>query len=69
MPYETITVAIGRLVRERRNEKRWTQQQLADWSNASITSVNRLEKGHSLPHPRRLNRIGRVLNLKLGRLQ
>ena len=43
---EDYLARIGKLIRDARQHRGWTQQQLADVLNTSQSAVNRIERGH-----------------------
>ncbi len=56
---------IGNLIRDARQHRGWTQQQLADVLNTSQSAVNRIEKGHQNLSLDMLARIGEALDSQL----
>src|SRR6478735_12602411 len=58
-------VRIGRLIRDARRHRGWTQQQLADALSTSQSAVNRIERGHQNVSLEMLARIGEALDEQL----
>ncbi|MFI5780713.1 helix-turn-helix domain-containing protein [Nocardia sp. NPDC051570] len=56
---------IGRLVRESRKSRGWTQTQLASALGTSQSAVNRIERGHQNVSLEMLARVGRALDTEL----
>ncbi|HYO39324.1 MAG TPA: UDP-N-acetylglucosamine 1-carboxyvinyltransferase [Nocardioidaceae bacterium] len=56
---------IGKLIRDARKHRGWTQQQLADVLTTSQSAVNRIEKGHQNLSLEMLARIGEALDSEI----
>ncbi len=56
---------IGKLIRDARKHRGWTQQQLADVLSTSQSAVNRIEKGHQNLSLEMLARIGEALDSEI----
>src|SRR3954451_21445516 len=59
---EDYLARIGKLIRDARQHRGWTQQQLADVLNTSQSAVNRIERGHQNVSLEMLARIGEALD-------
>jgi UDP-N-acetylglucosamine 1-carboxyvinyltransferase len=58
-------VRIGKLIRDARKHRGWTQQQLADVLSTSQSAVNRIERGHQNLSLEMLARIGEALDSEI----
>lgn len=56
---------IAKLVKEKRMEFKYTQQELADLSNLSLRSIQRIEKGEVVPRMHSLKALSECLNFSL----
>ena len=59
---------IGNIIREKRKEKGYTQEQVADYLGVSALAVNKWEKGISYPDISLLSPIARLLETDLNTL-
>ena len=59
---------IGNIIREKRKEKGYTQEQVADYLGVSAPAVNKWEKGTSYPDISLLSPIARLLETDLNTL-
>ncbi len=59
---------IATLVRENRNKLNYTQQDLADISNISLRSIQRIEKGEVVPRKFTLKALSKCLHFSLDQL-
>ena len=51
---ETIRASIGSRIRSQRLARGWTQAELARRSNIRIETLNKIERGHRVPHAKTL---------------
>src|SRR5919112_5077917 len=58
-------VRIGKLIRDARQHRGWTQQQLAETLNTSQSAVNRIERGHQNVTLEMVARIGEALDSEI----
>ena len=56
---------IARLVREKREQMMYTQQELSDLSNISLRSIQRIEKGDVVPRMQTLKILADTLEISL----
>ena len=62
---EDYLARIGKLIRDARTHRGWTQQQLADVLNTSQSAVNRIERGHQNITLEMVARIGEALDSEI----
>jgi UDP-N-acetylglucosamine 1-carboxyvinyltransferase len=62
---EDYLARIGKLIRDARQHRGWTQQQLADVLNTSQSAVNRIERGHQNITLEMVARIGEALDSEI----
>jgi UDP-N-acetylglucosamine 1-carboxyvinyltransferase len=62
---EDYLARIGKLIRDARQHRGWTQQQLADVLNTSQSAVNRIERGHQNITLEMMARIGEALDSEI----
>jgi len=62
---EDYLARIGKLIRDARQHRGWTQQELADVLNTSQSAVNRIERGHQNITLEMVARIGEALDSEI----
>lgn len=65
---ENIEKLIGKKVKIARQRLGLSQSDLAKNAKTSLTTINRLEKGHQFPHSNTLTEIAKALNLNVADL-
>lgn len=65
---ETIEKLIGKKVKDARLKLGLSQTDLAKNAKTSLTTINRLEKGHQFPHSSTITEIAKALNIEVATL-
>jgi len=65
---EPEAIAFGKRVRELREARGWTQEQLAEAAGLTSVQVSRIENGANEPKLTTILRLVRALGVKAGRL-
>lgn len=63
---DMFTATPGQRVRAARQQRGWTQVDLAHYARLSAADISRLENGRLIPYPVQAQRIARALGLKLA---
>ena len=63
---DSIAVVVGTRIKELRNERKWTQEQLAEYANLHVSYVIALEKGRKNASLDVLYRISNAFELPLS---
>lgn len=63
--HDKVSLDVGRLIQQGRNEKKLTQKELATRINEKPQVINEYESGRAIPNQQVLAKIERVIGLKL----
>ena len=64
----TVTITFGQRVRELRESKRMTQDELASGAGVQRPEISKIENGKSEPNLRTIRKIARTLEMSLSEL-
>lgn len=65
---ESIKSEFGKHLRKLREEKRWTQEKLADEAGMHFTYIGQIERGRRNPSLVNLHRLAKALKISAGQL-
>ena len=67
-PSSPLPGLLGRNIRERRNQRGWTQATLAELVRVDVETISRIERGAIVPSILKLEQIAEVLGAPLAEL-
>ncbi|XP_039269287.1 endothelial differentiation-related factor 1 homolog [Styela clava] len=63
--HDTVSLDVGRLIQQGRQQKGWTQKELATKINEKPQVINEYERGQAIPNNQVMGKIERQIGLKL----
>ncbi|MFM0417551.1 helix-turn-helix domain-containing protein [Paraburkholderia aromaticivorans] len=63
-----LAQAVGKLIAKRRQERSWTQNQLAEKMGVGYEAVSRMERGAILPNISKIKQLAEVFNCPIDEL-
>lgn len=63
--HDTVSLDVGRIIQKGRQEKGWTQKELATKINEKPQVINEYERGAAIPNNQVMGKIERAIGMKL----